>query len=605
MTGSKVAQYEILERLGSGGMGEIYRARDTRLNRMVAIKVLPTGDSDDEKRRRRFLQEAQAASGLNHPNIITVHDILTEAAADYLVMELINGQTLADLIPPEGMLQSDVLNYGIQMAAAFSAAHAAGIVHRDIKPGNIMITSAKLVKVLDFGLAKATFKGFAGETSETIGGPLTSAGTIMGTVNYMSPEQAEGKPCDSRSDIFSFGIVLYEMITGQSAFASDSVIATMSAILRDDPKPIVDVAPSTSPELIAIVAGCLRKEREARIQSIEEVRQALEELKKVYDPGTAPTVIGTQARMAAAAALATRTPPKKVNYAFMAVAAAGLLAIAGGGWWVATRRTAPPPPAEQKQETAAATPPATAPPEPAKPPVDAVLINDSIAQMVEAKVRPSVIMDHIRSASKTRFDLSTSEVIRLTKAGVPETVLQQMRDPKRVAVEKSAALPASSAPPVSMAPAGDGTPPPPAPAPIAAPVATIVPVPDGLSFTVQLAQDIPNDAKLGMPLKFQVIADVVAGGHVIVAKGAMVNGTIAEEGRRAALVTLKKVSYQVSDVEAAGGQRLKLRATQAGGSASSRRAVEPGKKKAKDVASPAGTDYVVYIDSGQTLTLHR
>src|SRR5262249_47437430 len=341
MTGSKVEQYEILDRLGGGGMGEIFRARDTRLNRMVAIKVLPKADADDDMRRRRFLLEAQSASALNHPGIITVHDILSEGDTDYLVMELVTGQTLTDLIPEGGMVPSDILNYGSQMAAAFAAAHAAGIVHRDIKPRNVMLTSTKLVKVLDFGLAKSPFKGSAPNTEQTVRAPLTQAGTVMGTVNYMSPEQAEGKNVDSRSDIFSFGIVLYEMVTGKSAFASNSVISTMSAILRDEPKPISALSPNTPAGLDDIINGCLRKNVDERTQSMDEVREALEALRRVYDPTTSPTVSRTAALRGSIAvpAPAARKPATLIY----AIAALGVVVVGAGGWFIATRNKAPTP----------------------------------------------------------------------------------------------------------------------------------------------------------------------------------------------------------------------------------------------------------------------
>jgi len=222
MVGKTVQQYQFLEKLGAGGMVEIYKAQDTRLNRVVAVKVLTSANSGDPERRRRFLQEAQSASALNHPNIITIHDIITESDAQYMVMEYVHRKTLVDIIPKGGLRVPQVLKYAIQMADALQVAHSAGIIHSDLKPGNVMATESGLVKILDFGLAKLADRGPVSQVSDatqTIAeAPLTVEGTIIGTVSYMSPEQAQGKKVDARSDIFSFGLVLYEMSTGTRAF---------------------------------------------------------------------------------------------------------------------------------------------------------------------------------------------------------------------------------------------------------------------------------------------------------------------------------------------------------------------------------------------------
>src|SRR5579863_7256256 len=220
MVGRTILHYQFLEKLGAGGMGEIYKAQDTRLNRFVAIKVLTAAATGDPDRRRRFIQEAQAASALNHPNIITIHDIVSEGGTDFMVMEFVSGKTLVDLIPKGGLRVSQVLKYSVQMADALQVAHTAGIVHRDLKPANAMVTDSGLVKILDFGLAKLTDRGPVPDTGDdrtrTIANvaPMTVEGSILGTVSYMSPEQAQGKKVDTRSDIFSFGAVLYEMATG-------------------------------------------------------------------------------------------------------------------------------------------------------------------------------------------------------------------------------------------------------------------------------------------------------------------------------------------------------------------------------------------------------
>src|SRR5437016_9799903 len=288
MVGRTVLHYRLIEKIGSGGMGEIYKAQDARLNRFVAIKVLTAAKSGDADRRRRFIQEAQAASALNHPNIITIHDIIAEPDTDYLVMEFVAGMTLLDLIPSGGLRVPQVLRYSSQMADALSAAHAAGIIHRDFKPGNVMITSSGLVKVLDFGLAKLTDRSPVGqfEAAATVSHmPLTMEGSIMGTVSYMSPEQAEGKRVDALSDIFSFGAVVYEMVTGFRAFKGDSSVSTLSAVLRDEVRPISETAPDVPLELEKIIDRCLHKNPDDRFQAMKEVEQALTVLRRHSDSG--------------------------------------------------------------------------------------------------------------------------------------------------------------------------------------------------------------------------------------------------------------------------------------------------------------------------------
>ena len=221
-------------------MGHVFKAHDTRLGRTVALKILRTDRPVDEERRRRFMQEARAASALNHPHIVVLHDILSENGSDVLVMEYVPGKTLDQVIPKKGLRLQDTLRYGIQIADALAAAHHSGIVHRDLKPSNILITETGSVKLLDLGLAKLFEPQRPGEDDVTRTlekPPLTEDGAIVGTASYMSPEQAEGKPVDARSDIFSFGCVLYEMVTGQRAFQGSTRVSTISAILRDEPRP--------------------------------------------------------------------------------------------------------------------------------------------------------------------------------------------------------------------------------------------------------------------------------------------------------------------------------------------------------------------------------
>jgi serine/threonine protein kinase/Tol biopolymer transport system component len=283
--GRALTHYQVLEKLGEGGMGVVYKARDTRLNRLVAIKVLPPDKTADSARRARFFQEAQTASALNHPNIVTIYEIDRDADCDFIVMELVPGRTL-DAAIGRGLKLGDTLKFAIQTADALTAAHRAGIVHRDLKPSNVMVTDSGTVKVLDFGLAKLTEAAASADdetrTANAAAPPLTERGAIVGTVAYMSPEQAEGKTVDARSDIFSFGSLLYEMVTGQRAFHRDTKMSTLSAILRDDPKPLSAQAPR---DLEKVIARCLRKDPARRFQHMDDIKIALEELKEESDSG--------------------------------------------------------------------------------------------------------------------------------------------------------------------------------------------------------------------------------------------------------------------------------------------------------------------------------
>ena len=280
----RVSHYEIVEKLGEGGMGVVYKARDTRLDRFVALKVISPDLRADPDRSRRFVQEAKAASALNHPGIVTVHEIAREGDVDFIVMEYVPGRTIDDLIPRNGMRVRDALAFGVEIADALAAAHAAGIVHRDLKPANLMATEAGRVKVLDFGLAKLREHGPVTEDDPTER-VKTKEGTILGTCAYMSPEQAEGRTVDPRSDIFSFGLVLYEMLTGQRAFRRDSKLATLAAILREEPPPPRERNEEVPPELERIVLRCLRKDPARRFQTMADLKVALAELKEESDSG--------------------------------------------------------------------------------------------------------------------------------------------------------------------------------------------------------------------------------------------------------------------------------------------------------------------------------
>jgi len=621
MVGKTVHHYQFLEKLGAGGMGEIWKAQDTRLNRFVAVKVLTSASAGDPERRRRFIQEAQAASALNHPNIITIHDIISEGDAEFMVMEYVQGKTLIDLIPKGGLRVPQVLKYAVQMTDALQVAHGAGIIHRDLKPGNVMVTETGLVKVLDFGLAKLTDSS---PLSQTIGpgddatrtiaqAPLTVEGSIIGTVSYMSPEQAQGKRVDVRSDIFSFAVVLYEMVTGARAFSGESALSTLSAILRDEARPIPEIAPDTPPQLEQVIHRCLRKHPDHRFQSMKEVQVALGALKHESDSGM---LYRTRAGMD------PWPKPRRFPVPMMTGvgAAVAVVAIAGGGAWWWTHRAPKPAPqvaaqtSIQPAQPVAVPPPAEAAPVPPIPPTDQALSNDNIIQMVDAKVAPAIILSQIRN-SKTAFSLSAPEVIRLSKAGVPETVIEAMRNPK-AAPPKSAVLPA----PASVAPAppvsAPSTPVPAAPPVQAAATPAVVTtsgsfvavtLTDGLAFSITLAEDIPQNAEESRPLRFTVTKDVRVGDMTVFAKGAAVTGEIAQTARKGFMFGGAKMTLRLLVAEAVDGHKYRVRAQSARGtdSKNERPAETNVKPKNKDLVAASGTEYIAYIDGDVTLSVKK
>jgi len=276
---SKLAHYTIISKIGAGGMGEVYRARDTRLDREVAIKLLPTDVASDADRLQRFEQEARATSALNHPNILTVYDIGTHDGSPYIVAELLDGEELRDRLDQGPIPLRKITEYAQQIVSGLSAAHHKGIVHRDLKPENLFITKDERVKILDFGLAKLRAPQQAGASSEDqTRRAITSPGVVMGTVGYMSPEQVRGQATDHRSDIFSFGLILHEMITGRRAFQRDTMAETMSAILKEEPEELTRSNPDLNPSLERIVRRCLEKKPEQRFQSTADLGFALESL---------------------------------------------------------------------------------------------------------------------------------------------------------------------------------------------------------------------------------------------------------------------------------------------------------------------------------------
>ncbi len=288
-----LGSYRIEAKIGAGGMGVVYRAVDPRLGRKVAIKVLPASAVANPDRERRLIQEARAASALNHPNIVTIYEIdhceMDGQATSFIAMEYVPGSTLAQLIGGKGLRLRDALKYAAQIADALSAAHAAGIVHRDLKPSNVIVTPQGTAKILDFGLAKLNTVTEPDAYAETVvgGGPATEEGMVLGTVAYVSPEQAEGRPLDSRSDIFSFGSVLYEMITGRQAFPGTSKLSSLSSVLTRDPLPASQSIPGSPRELDKLITRCLKKDPARRWQSMADIKVALEEISEELESGKA------------------------------------------------------------------------------------------------------------------------------------------------------------------------------------------------------------------------------------------------------------------------------------------------------------------------------
>ena len=325
-TGTKLGPYEITGAVGAGGMGEVYRARDTRLGRDVAIKVLPEAFAKDAVLKERFEREAKTISSLNHPNICTLYDVGHQNGTDFLVMELLEGESLSQRLVKGALTVAETLRIGMEMADALERAHRQGIVHRDLKPGNIVLTKSG-AKLLDFGLAKpqglavagSAFSGVATQASPT--SPVTREGTVIGTFQYMSPEQVEGREADSRSDIFALGAVLYEMATGKRAFEGKSQISIASAILEKEPEPISRVQPMTPPALEHVVKTCLAKDPEERFQTAHDVKIQLRWISES----------GSQAGVAAPV-VAHRKHREWLAWALTAALLVGLL---GGGalWW--------------------------------------------------------------------------------------------------------------------------------------------------------------------------------------------------------------------------------------------------------------------------------
>jgi serine/threonine protein kinase len=569
LAGQTVSHYVFLEKLGAGGMGEIYRARDSRLNRMVAVKVLSPGKTHDPERRRRFIQEAQAASALNHPNIITIHDILPEGDTQYMVMELVAGKTLHELISGGRLPIPQVLQLATQMANALAVAHAAGIIHRDFKPANVMVTGYGLVKILDFGLAKltdlSTPRTVDGVQDTLTAAPLTREGSIMGTVNYMSPEQAEGLKVDHRSDIFSFGAVLYEMVTGQRAFDGDSGISALSAVLRDEVKPIHEIAPEVPAELADIVNRCLRKSPAARWQSMNEVEAELSNLKRRSDsgvfrspPASSMSPVSSPPRTgqpvskpipagAAAVSAPTNRVLKLVSLGFLCLAIV-VLAILTARWS-----------ARQKQLAVTAAAPAPA-----------------ASSSSTSQPAPSV---PDRTPATTAESAPTNDVPPAAPAAV---------------AAPPSPTPAVAPPPVIRSPAPDER--------------VLVKLNDGLPLRIALLEDVPAGAEVGRPLRFRVLDGIQSGDTVVIAKGSIVTGSVADSGaKRNFFGERKPMKFSLISAESVDGTKINVRATPAPGpnGVEARSFATPNAAKQKGSIAVTGAEYVAYISGDQTVSMRK
>src|SRR5271157_5779237 len=321
--GMQFGHYEIQSRLGAGGCGWVYLAQDTSLQRPVAIKVLVRGAAAGNTARKRFAREASATSALNHPNIVTVYEVGVQQGMDYIAMEYVAGKSLRERIPKGGLDTGQLLSWAIQIASALTAAHDAGVVHRDLKPGNVMIPDRGAVKVVDFGLAKTIETDNSQEA-------LTAEGVAVGTCAYMAPEQAEGRAVDRRSDIFSFGCVLYEMATGRRAFDGASNLSTLAAVIHKDPPSVRELSPGVPQPLAEVIANCLRKAPDERWQHMGDVRLVLEQARKEWEAG--PSQTGRQ--------------PRRPWWRLAGACVAGGALVCTGILWY--RAWAPPAPAESR-----------------------------------------------------------------------------------------------------------------------------------------------------------------------------------------------------------------------------------------------------------------
>jgi len=325
MIGETLGHYKILDLLGAGGMGEVYRAEDTTLDREVALKVLPPDLSSDPDRLARFEREAKTLAALDHPNIVTIHSVEESEGLRFLTMQLVEGKPLSELIPAGGMPLERIFEFAIPLADALAAAHDKGVIHRDLKPANVMVNREGRIKILDFGLAKLSDGGSEDEETQA----LTQEGLVVGTVRYMSPEQATGEPVDQRSDIFSLGVLLYEMATGTRPFQGKSSVELLSSILKDDPRPVTQVRAELPHHLGRLIQHCLEKKPERRFQTALDVRNELEGLKGEVESGVA--------RLSSTDIPAAAPEPAKPKWLMPAGIAVAIVAVIGLLWLVLGR----------------------------------------------------------------------------------------------------------------------------------------------------------------------------------------------------------------------------------------------------------------------------
>ncbi len=589
MTGQTISHFEVLEKLGQGGMGVVYKARDTQLNRLVALKVLPAELVSDPERRRRFVQEAKAASALNHPNIITVYEISSYEGGEFIAMEFVRGKTLDAFISRKGLDLDQALKYAVQIAEALATAQANGIIHRDVKPANIMVTDSGLVKVLDFGLAKLTeAPATDADAARTVDEILrTTEGTIAGTAAYMSPEQAEGKPVDSRTDIFSFGAVLYEMVTGQRPFQGSSQLSILTSVLRDDPQPMAAIAGNVPPELERIIARCLRKDPNRRWHSMKDVQVALTELREEADASTRftprPALVASSGPKTSVPEPAGKIGTSGKPLLKEALIAGGvLLAVVAAVivWHGRADKPAATAPAIQS--------PRVVTPQPNKPsPLgEPLLTNDGIVELVKGGVPANLIIGQIAS-SKTNFDLSPPQLVRLVNERVPDNVIEAMRNPQSA----SGASQADSASPAGM---------------------TTLTIPEGQKILMKLQQTVSvSTAHKDDSISFAVAAPVRVAGKVVIAAGAIATGVVAGvEKKRLKWIGGNKLVLQLGSVPAVDGQPVRLRANAPVGHRTNQIVIGKGNPdsgesgaKSKEFAALAGTSFTAYVDADRLITV--
>lgn len=542
-----IQHYRIVEKLGEGGVGQVYKALDIRLHRHVALKVLRSGYAASPEHRARFLQEARAASALNHPNIITIHDILTHEGADFMVMELVTGQSLAGLIRRGGLRISALLTIGAQVADALATAHEAGIIHRDLKPGNIMFSNAGNVKLLDFGLAKLTGpRALGGETEP--GAPLTTEGMVVGTARYMSPEQAQGLPIDARSDIFTLGVVLYEMATGFSAFEAATTVSTLAAVLRDEPRPIPELTRNVPSGLVDLIARSMQKDPSARPATMREVHCDLLKLRSTWESGTQAPL---RLHLPASGACASIQPV----------------------------------PAE----------PASPMPFLPAPPSAPVAAPSSLRAAIPVKRKQSawvwlalaafaVITAGALVWRQPAGEPAPPPALSVTPAPATEVRGQTPTEPGPTAISAHARAPKAPQPQFVSATVSEGIP-----------------------LLLELDQEVLTTVQAGESLKLRAAEDLKVGDLIIIRRGAPARAVVAKETRNRRLLPTAKATMLLQTVNAVDGQDVPVRESRS--SERKPRPIEPERREDrsqdKTVLAPKGAKYTAYIDGGVTIQATR